>query len=150
MVSATIIFLQTSCALPQAILLLRGRSQTLPERCFSLGKFGFLINATAVAWVIFLDVIACFPVLLPVTPENMSYVSVVVTGLTAFVVILWFTTKKGVFSGPNIDLGVMNERRLLGLGNAVDGTVVTDDAEDSIARSSTKEVEGLSVQSSWK
>lgn len=150
MVSATIIFLQTSCALPQAILLLRGRNQILPERCFSLGKFGFLINATAVAWVIFLDVIACFPVLLPVTPENMSYVSVVVTGLTAFVVLLWFTTKKRVFSGPNIDLEVMNERRLIGLGKAVDSIIVTDDAEDSIARSSAKEAEGLNVQSSWK
>lgn len=49
---------------------------------------------------------------MPVTPENMSYVSVVFTGLVAFVIALWFTTKKGTFTGPQINIDLLNARRM--------------------------------------
>jgi len=111
MVNTTILFLQTSCVIPQAILLCRNRDEVLPERYFSLGKFGVVVNVISVAWVVFLDVLYCFPVFRPVTPENMSYVSVVLVGLLSIVVIIWFTTKKGKFTGPKINLELMNERR---------------------------------------
>jgi choline transport protein len=111
MVNTTILFLQTSCVIPQAILLCRNRDEVLPERYFSLGKFGVAVNAISVAWVVFLDVLYCFPVFRPVTPENMSYVSVVLVGLISIVVLIWFTTKKGKFTGPKINLELMNERR---------------------------------------
>ncbi|KAK5705491.1 hypothetical protein LTR97_002610 [Elasticomyces elasticus] len=120
MVSAAIIFQQTSCVIPQAIVLYRGRDKVLPQRYFTLGRLGSIINATAVAWVIFLDVLYCFPVALPVTAQNMSYVSVVSAGLVLFILILWFTTKKNVFKGPVIDYELMNERRLA----AIDGVAV--------------------------
>ncbi|KAL1895024.1 hypothetical protein Sste5346_005444 [Sporothrix stenoceras] len=112
MVSANILFLQTTCAIPQAIVLWRGRDNVLPERWFNLGRFGAPINVIAVAWVLFVDVIACFPTAMPVTPSNMSYVSVVTTGLTGFVIILWFTSKRGVFQGPRVDESKLLQRRM--------------------------------------
>jgi choline transport protein len=117
MVSAAIIFLQTSCIAPQAILLYRGRDKVLPARYFSLGRYGTAINATSVIWVLFLDIIYCFPTVIPATSVNMNYVSVVVTGLTAFVLILWFTSKKGKFTGPKIDMVELERRRMAALGN---------------------------------
>ena len=124
MVSAAIIFQQTSCVIPQAIVLFRGRDKVLPPRHFNLGRLGPIINATAVAWVIFLDVLYCFPVALPVTAQNMSYVSVVSTGLVLFVIALWFTTKRNVFKGPKVDYELMNERRLAAIGGETIGVVV--------------------------
>ncbi|CAI7629664.1 unnamed protein product [Penicillium glandicola] len=107
MVGAAIIFLQTSCALPQAILLWRGR-HIMPERPFSLGRFGFAINLISVLWVILLDILCFLPTEMPVTKENMNYVSVVSAGLTAAVFALYIFSKKGQYLGPrlrNEDLG---------------------------------------------
>lgn len=126
MVNTAILFLQTSCVIPQAILLYRGRDQVLPKRYFNLGKLGPFVNGTAVAWVVFLDVLYCFPTVRPVTAQNMSYVTVVVTGLLSFVVILWFTTKRGTFTGPQINVELMNERRQAALDANLVGVEVQD------------------------
>ncbi|KAG7409212.1 Choline transport protein [Fusarium oxysporum f. sp. rapae] len=133
MVSAAIIFLQTSCVIPQAVLLCRGRDRVLPLRYFSLGRYGAAINGISVAWVVFLDILYCFPTTMPVTPENMSYVSVVFTGLVAFVIALWFTTKKGSFTGPQINLDLLNARRMAAV-QTLEGTRPT--AEYHALRSS--------------
>lgn len=69
--------------------------------------------------MLFLDVVYCFPTALPVTGRNMSYVSVVVGGLTGFVVLLWFGGKRGVFVGPRINMVVLEERRMAALGGVV-------------------------------
>lgn len=111
MVNTTILFLQTACIIPQAIILYRGRDKVLLKRYFNLGRLGPFVNGIAVGWVVFLDVLYCFPTVLPVTAQNMSYVSVVVAGLLSFVLILWFTTKKGTFIGPQINVELVNERR---------------------------------------
>jgi choline transport protein len=139
MVSAAIIFLQTSCIIPQAILLYRGRDRVLPKRHFSLGRYGAAVNAVAVVWVCFLNVLYCFPTSLPVTPQNMSYVSVVCTGLVGFVIVLWFTTKKKTFRGPTIDYDLLNERRMAAIS---DGVIITEGEarEDNL---STKSVSGV-------
>lgn len=134
MVSAAIIFLQTSCIAPQAILLYRGRDKVLPPRYFSLGRYGAVINATAVIWVVFLDVIYCVPTAMPVTPQNMNYVSVVVSGLTMFILALWFTSKKGKFVGPRINMAQLEQRRMEALGQ----TLVTEDVEQTSTASMMK------------
>ncbi|KAJ5326587.1 hypothetical protein MYU51_014591 [Penicillium brevicompactum] len=102
MVGAAVIFLQTSCALPQAIVLWRGRDKVLPERAFSLGKMGPAVNFISVIWVLFLDIIFFLPTERPVTKENMNYVSVVSVGLTLFVLGLYFFSKRGKFNGPRV------------------------------------------------
>ncbi|KAJ5217987.1 uncharacterized protein N7498_000086 [Penicillium cinerascens] len=101
MVGAAVIFLQTSCALPQAIILWRGRD-ILPERPFSLGRYGFAINLIAVIWVVLLDILSCFPTEMPVTKENMNYVSVVSVGLTGIVLALYLFAKRGKYLGPRM------------------------------------------------
>lgn len=111
MVGANIIFLQTSCVIPQAILLYRGRDRVLPKRHFSLGRYGTFINATAVLWVVALDIIYFIPTLQPVTVTNMNYVSVVTAGIVTFILVLWFTTKRNSFKGPAIDLDLIRMRR---------------------------------------
>ncbi|KAF2493506.1 amino acid transporter [Lophium mytilinum] len=134
MLSAAIVFLQTSCVIPQAILLYRGRDKVLPERYFSLGKCGAAINGVSVAWVVFLDILYCFPTSMPVTPQNMSYVSVVSTGLVAFVIALWFTSKKGKFVGPHVNYALLEERRhaaIVGRLEVVDG-LSTQNSEDAV------------------
>lgn len=108
--------------MPQATLLCRGRSKALLVRYFSLGKLDAAVNATAVAWVVFLDIVYYFPTVMPVTKVNMNYVSVVVTGLVAFVVGLWFTSKRGKFTGPKIDIAQLTERRMA----AINGDVLTE------------------------
>ena len=117
MVSGAIIFLQTSCVIPQLILLCRGRDRVLPPRYFNLGKWGVPVNVVSVAWVLYLDVLYCFPTAMPVTPDNMSYVSVVSVGLVAFVVSLWFLTKRSTFRGPKINLDLLHARRVDALAN---------------------------------
>lgn len=116
MVSAAIIFLQTSCIIPQAVLLYRGRDRVLPLRYFNLGRYGAVVNGISVIWVVFLDILYCFPTTVPVTAENMSYVSIVFVGLVGFVLVLWVTTKKNTFTGPKIDLRLLNARRVAAVG----------------------------------
>jgi choline transport protein len=128
MVSSTIVFVQTSCIIPQAILLFRGRDKVLPERQFSLGRYGVAINSVAVAWVVFLDIIYCFPIVMPVTPPGMNYVSVVTTGLIAFVLGLWFISKKGKFVGPHVDIIELESRRRA----AIHSVMVIDNAASQL------------------
>jgi choline transport protein len=134
MVSAAIIFQQTSCIIPQAIILYRGRDKVLPERYFNLGKYGPFINGLAVAWVIFLDILYCFPTAMPVTPQNMSYVSVVSTGLVAFVIVLWFATKRGSFKGPRIDYDLLNARRHAAIEGIEEVSAINVHADQSSLR----------------
>lgn len=119
MVNACIVFLQTSCVIPQAILLYRGRDRVLPPRYFDLGRFGAPINAVAVLWVLFLDILYCIPVSSPVTLANLGWVAVVSTGLLSFVIILWFANKRKVFTGPVVDFDLLHERRLTALSGGV-------------------------------
>jgi len=122
MVNAAVVFLQSSCAIPQAILLYRGRDKVLPERFFSPGKYGAAINATAVLWVFLLDVLYCMPSLMPVNPNNMNYVSVVSVGLVGFVISLWFVSKQKTFKGPQVDFAEIKRRREQALyGTAIEG-----------------------------
>lgn len=130
MVSTCIVFLQTSCVIPQAIVLYRGRDRVLPPRHFNLGRLGVPINSIAIAWVVFLDILYCFPTSIPVTPQNMSYVSVVSAGLVVFVVSLWFSTKRGVFTGPKIDIALLTERRNAALqGEVISAVEVSPKSE---------------------
>lgn len=128
MVNACIVFQQTTCVVPQAVLLYRGREKVLPPRYFNLGRYGPYINVTAVVWVTFLNVIYCFPIAIPITASNMSYVSVVCVGLFSFVLLLWFTTKRGVFKGPRIDLDLLHARRM----DAINGQDATEHIEHTL------------------
>ncbi|VUC21493.1 unnamed protein product [Clonostachys rosea] len=133
MVNATIIFIQTSIVLPQAIVLFRGRDRILPPRWFNLGRYGVIINALSVLWVFGLNILFCFPTTLPITAMNMNYVPIVISVATASIFAFWFMCKKKTFIGPVIDMKAIDARRreamdtestLNSAGNESDGTIV--------------------------
>ncbi|KAF8850225.1 hypothetical protein BDZ45DRAFT_751937 [Acephala macrosclerotiorum] len=119
MVSACIIFLQTSCVVPQPILLYRGGDNVLLVRIFPLED----LVRSSTAQLCSGSSLEChfFPTLVPVTKENMNYVSVFVTGLVALVVGLWFTSKKGRFTEPKIDIAQLKEWRMAAINGGIVG-----------------------------
>jgi choline transport protein len=105
-VSLAILGLNTSYAIPQAIVLVRGRDKVLPkERYFDLGGvMGPFCNAFSVAWVALYTVLFCFPVFLPVDAGSMNYLGVVVVGVGLLILVLWWGGKRRSFVGPVVDL----------------------------------------------
>ncbi|KAL7919959.1 amino acid/polyamine transporter I [Trichoderma austrokoningii] len=101
-INLTLFALNITVALPQAALLFRGRS-ILPERAFSLGKFGYVTNATATLFVIFFSVCFCFPVGFPVTASTMNYLIVVMAGGLVVTALVWFVKLRKTFTGPQLD-----------------------------------------------
>ncbi|KIW11193.1 hypothetical protein PV08_10493 [Exophiala spinifera] len=104
MVGACIVFMTTSYVIPQGILAWRGRKKILPERPLNLGGWGLPVNVLACAWVVGIDVLFCFPPVMPVTKNNMNWISVVTVGLCSYIFIAWHVSQKKVFKGPRVDL----------------------------------------------
>lgn len=99
-ISMSILSLNLTYALPQAILLVRGRERILPKRPFTLGRYlGPICNAFSILWVLFITVLFCFPTSIPTTVENMNYVSVVITGISLLILASWWGGKRKTFSG---------------------------------------------------
>ncbi|KAM0248997.1 hypothetical protein ACHAQJ_009246 [Trichoderma viride] len=101
-INLTLFALNITVALPQAALLFRGRS-ILPERAFSLGKFGYIINAVATAFVIFFSITFCFPMFYPVTASSMNYLIVVMAVGLVVTTAAWFVKLRKTFTGPRLD-----------------------------------------------
>ena len=89
-------------AVPQGIIVTRGRKTSLPARAFDLGKAGQICNYLAPLLVAVIGTFICFPPELPVTTTNMNYTPVILVGL--FIVIMCFWLTRGEkFTGPKID-----------------------------------------------
>lgn len=101
-VNLTLFALNITVVLPQAVLLFRGRG-ILPERAFSLGKFGYAVNATSTALVLFFSVTFSFPTSYPVTGNSMNYLIVVFAIGLLFTTIAWFSRLRKTFTGPQLD-----------------------------------------------
>ncbi|KAI5459551.1 amino acid/polyamine transporter I [Mariannaea sp. PMI_226] len=102
-INLTLFALNITVALPQAILLFRGRN-CLPERAFSLGKFGYAVNLTATLFVAFFSVTFCFPLFMPVTASSMNYLIVVMVVGLIITAGLWWGGLKKKFTGPQVNL----------------------------------------------
>lgn len=76
MVTACIVLLYISYAVPVACLLIRGRA-SINHGPFWLGNFGLAANYVLLAWTLFALVMYSFPAVMPVAPGNMNYVSAV-------------------------------------------------------------------------
>jgi choline transport protein len=107
-ISLAILGLNVTYAIPQAVVVLRGRDNVLPKRHFNLGPvFGPFCNIFSALWMSLFGVLFCFPIFLPVTAQNMNYLSVVVVGVCLFILALWWGGKRKTFTGPNIELNGM-------------------------------------------
>ncbi|KAJ5246592.1 hypothetical protein N7468_001575 [Penicillium chermesinum] len=98
-INLTLFALNITVALPQAALLFRGRA-SLPERAFSLGKYGFAVNLVATLFVIFFSITFCFPTFMPVTASSMNYLVVVMAIAIIVPLGLWFGGLNKSFTGP--------------------------------------------------
>jgi hypothetical protein len=54
----------------------------------------------SVLWTIFTTVFFCFPAVIPVTPQNMNYISVILVGYFLLAMIWWVVRGRKVFRGP--------------------------------------------------
>lgn len=69
MVTACIVLLYISYAIPVTCLLIRGRD-SIPHGPFWLGKFGLFANVVLLLWTAFTLVMYSFPVVMPVLPGS--------------------------------------------------------------------------------
>jgi hypothetical protein len=116
-----IILTSTSYALAIAPNLFTGR-KNVPKGPFHLGKFGYPVNAAAVLFIVFFDIMYCFRKFslsmlcasrnhaltsliafgLPVTTPLMNYNSVILAGVVALTAIWWFIHGGKKYPGPHI------------------------------------------------
>jgi amino acid transporter len=102
------ICLSTSYGVPILINVLRGR-RAVKHSSFSLGRFGYAINITTIAWIVLSVVLFCMPVSLPVTPSTMNYASVVFAGFATISVIWYFVYARRHFTGPPVIADLVDE-----------------------------------------
>ena len=99
-ITSAVLFLNITYAVPQAIVLFKGR-KSLPSRYLNLGYLGYFCNIFSILWIVVLGTLVCFPPHLPVTVGTMNYSAVVIVGLFSFIILCWFTIGKK-FDGPHI------------------------------------------------
>lgn len=122
-ISAAVVTLDLSYAMPIAVNCLRGR-KTLPERYWTLPSwFGWTADIIALSYISLTTVLFIFPPNLPVTGDNMSMfrflrrktkVAMILTEvdycIAAFAIILaisiiqWFIDGRKTFTGPRVNL----------------------------------------------
>jgi amino acid transporter len=96
-----IILTSTSYALAIAPNLFTGR-KNVPPGPFYMGKWGYGVNAAAVLFIIFFDIMYCFPLGLPTSTQSMNYNSVILVGITVLTAIWWFIRAARNYPGPRL------------------------------------------------
>ncbi|KAJ5917488.1 hypothetical protein N7466_011042 [Penicillium verhagenii] len=125
------ICLSTSYGLPILISMIRGRKD-VRNSGFSLGRFGYAINAITIAWIVLAVVIFCMPYTLPTTSTSMNYASVVFAGFAAISIVWYFAYARKHFTGPPI-----SEEEGKGMG-VISGAAV--DTENAMEISDLKKI----------
>ncbi|MCJ1284520.1 hypothetical protein MMC26_003853 [Xylographa opegraphella] len=95
----TAIALDWSYCIPILCKMMFGKFQPGP---WHLGRYSFWINLWAVIWTLFVSVIFVLPTILPVTPENMNYVSVILAAVAIFAVGYWYASGRYYYTGPRV------------------------------------------------
>ncbi|KAF2724430.1 choline transport protein [Polychaeton citri CBS 116435] len=90
MVTATIVLLYISYAVPVTCLLFVKGRDNIKHGPFWMGKIGAVSNVVLLAWTLFTLVMYSFPYTQPVTAGNMNYVSAVYGVVTLIVLTDWF------------------------------------------------------------
>jgi choline transport protein len=97
-----IILSSTSYALAFGPNLFTGRKY-MPIGPFHMGKIGFAVNAIAVVFIIFFNILYCFPYALPVDVATMNYNAVILAGVVFLATVWWFAHATRKYSGPKMD-----------------------------------------------
>lgn len=96
MVTACIVLLYISYAIPVVCLLIKGRNN-IKHGPFWLGKFGLFTNIVLLVWTAFTLIMYSFPYVYPAEAGTMNYVSVVYFVVFAFVGLYWVFRGKRTF-----------------------------------------------------
>ncbi|KAF2997018.1 hypothetical protein E8E14_004973 [Neopestalotiopsis sp. 37M] len=101
MISLPLIGLYISYGIPVGFLLILRLRNRVPELGpFSLGSFGILVNALAVAYILYVLSFAALPTVLPVSSENMNYAGPLVLAVMLAAVADWFVSGRRRFKLP--------------------------------------------------
>ena len=118
-ISASVVALGISYAIPPAINCLRGRKM-LPPRAFVLPPlFGWFANLLGIAYVILTTVLFLFPPALPTTASNMNYCVVAFAIVLIIATIQWFVDGRKNFKGPRVEIDGIGE--IAGSGDLKEG-----------------------------
>ena len=122
MVTATIVLLYISYAVPVASLLLKGRNN-IRHGPFWLGKIGMFANIVLLCWTLFTLVMYSFPYTMPVAAGNMNYVSAVYAVVGIIVAADWFIRGRRDYGHSekkrqSIVEGVLERRASVGSANS--------------------------------
>ncbi|RAH71859.1 amino acid transporter [Aspergillus aculeatinus CBS 121060] len=103
-VSASVVLLDLSYAMPIAVNCLRGR-RTLPDRKWKIpNKIGWVIDMISLAYIALTTVLFVFPPDRPVTGSNMNY-CVVAFGIILIISLMqWVVDGRKNFTGPRVEL----------------------------------------------
>ncbi|KAI5795517.1 amino acid/polyamine transporter I [Geopyxis carbonaria] len=96
MVTACIVLLYISYAIPVILLLMKGRDN-IKHGPFWLGRFGMFCNYVLLAWTLFTLVMYSFPYTMPVEAGTMNYVSAVYGAVAFIILTYWFVRGKRTF-----------------------------------------------------
>nr|UVX23235.1 choline transport protein [Curvularia lunata CX-3] len=97
MITACIVLLYLSYAVPVICLLVRGRDNIV-HGPFWMGTFGLFANIVLLVWTLITLVMYSFPYAKPVEPGNMNYVCVVYAIVALFATVDWFVRGHKKFS----------------------------------------------------
>ncbi|KAF1942893.1 amino acid transporter [Clathrospora elynae] len=106
LISASVVALGVSYAIPVAINVCRGRKMLGPRPFVLPGPLGWAANLLGIAYTIVTTVLFLFPPELPVSSSNMNY-CVVAFGIILFIsTFQWFVDGRKNFTGPRSDTGL--------------------------------------------
>ncbi|MCJ1264871.1 hypothetical protein MMC22_004746 [Lobaria immixta] len=98
MVTACIVLLYISYAIPVICLLIRGRNN-IRHGPFWMGPIGLLSNIVLLMWTAFTLIMYSFPSVRPVLPGNMNYVSAVYGVVVFIITVDWILRGKRNYRG---------------------------------------------------
>ncbi|KAI7758987.1 hypothetical protein ACKAV7_011540 [Fusarium commune] len=82
------------------VLLKRIRGEQLPSARWSLGRFGLVINAFSVLYSLFIVILCCFPLTLPVDTASANWAPLIWAGVIIIAAIAYVTHGRGAYTPP--------------------------------------------------
>ncbi|KIW62116.1 hypothetical protein PV05_02163 [Exophiala xenobiotica] len=115
-VSASVVALGITYAIPPAINCLRGRKMLPESRAFILPNWlGWTCNLIGIAYAFLTTVLFMFPPELPVTGNNMNYCIAAFAIVLIVSVIQWFVDGRKNYTGPQIDVDALKSGEVVGM-----------------------------------
>lgn len=98
MVTACIVLLYISYAIPIVCLLIKGRNN-IAHGPFWLGPIGLFANIVTLMWTLFTLIMYSFPYAMPVEASTMNYVSAVYGVIVVIIAVDWFARGRRQYRG---------------------------------------------------